>query len=56
MYVSVAGIDPETAKWQFRAKVICQRITGQNSRRLIAACDATANRFNASKTGRVLFA
>jgi hypothetical protein len=43
MYVNAEGIDAETAKWHYQKKVICQRITGQNNRRLIAACDDSGN-------------
>jgi Eco57I restriction-modification methylase len=39
MYVNIHGMDSETSAWHFRKKVVCQRITGQNSRRFIAACD-----------------
>jgi hypothetical protein len=41
MYVNSSGMDEETRSWQLRSKVICQRITGQNTRRFIAACDVS---------------
>jgi hypothetical protein len=39
MYVNATGMDAETTRWHYQKKVICQRITGQNNRRLIAAFD-----------------